>query len=335
MPKPARFSCTHSRNSFKSTGPYSWPSSPRIKKERVSATCTSFLQFNPQTDRESFLLEGRTPSRPQSCLPFRSAPDHEEMASTPENAGRRHPVHWDPLEKGNRSSIIFLTICTKDRQPLLPIPNATSFSSSGGTKEITGSPENTSSWPTTFMLFCAPRLGVPLSRNGWPFGRKAWRENRPMANGMVSLAAPIFGTRKSAPRSTGRSGITSKAIPCDMVWWKTLNRGPIAGSFIFSIGTTSEKSGSGRSPTLQELLREKKSALLVADGHFEPLHHLEQVLPDLPLLRVALVAQQGRRDDRSASAACHRYSRNFPRSRSRWSRSARAIPPRPSRRARP
>lgn len=32
---------------------------------------------------------------------------------------RKRPVHWLPVERHNRSIIIFLTVCTKDRRPLL------------------------------------------------------------------------------------------------------------------------------------------------------------------------------------------------------------------------
>jgi REP element-mobilizing transposase RayT len=32
---------------------------------------------------------------------------------------RKRPVHWLPVERHNRSIIVFLTVCTKDRRPLL------------------------------------------------------------------------------------------------------------------------------------------------------------------------------------------------------------------------
>jgi putative transposase len=32
---------------------------------------------------------------------------------------RKRPVHWLPVERQNRSIIVFLTVCTKDRRPLL------------------------------------------------------------------------------------------------------------------------------------------------------------------------------------------------------------------------
>jgi putative transposase len=41
------------------------------------------------------------------------------MSIAPDSAGRRGPVHHDPVETHNRSVIVFLTVCTKDRKPLL------------------------------------------------------------------------------------------------------------------------------------------------------------------------------------------------------------------------
>jgi putative transposase len=38
------------------------------------------------------------------------------------SAGRRHPVHHDPVEKFNRATMVFLTVCTKEHRPLLANP---------------------------------------------------------------------------------------------------------------------------------------------------------------------------------------------------------------------
>jgi putative transposase len=38
--------------------------------------------------------------------------------------GRRHPTHHDPLDKFNRSTMVFLTVCTKNRKPVLANPIA-------------------------------------------------------------------------------------------------------------------------------------------------------------------------------------------------------------------
>jgi putative transposase len=105
------------------------------------------------------------------------------MSSTPGNAGRRHPVHWDPLEKGNRSSIIFLTVCTKDRQPLLTNPECHRLLVEWWNKGNHWLAGKYVIMPDHVHLFCASRLDVPLSK--WvAFWKKGIARNRPMANGM-------------------------------------------------------------------------------------------------------------------------------------------------------
>lgn len=37
---------------------------------------------------------------------------------------RKHPVHFAPLESGDRPVVIFLTVCTRHRRPLLATPEA-------------------------------------------------------------------------------------------------------------------------------------------------------------------------------------------------------------------
>ena len=86
------------------------------------------------------------------------------MYLSPDKKGRRHPVHWDPLEKGNRSSIIFLTVCTKDRQPLLANPESHRLLVEWWKKGDHWLPGKYVIMPDHVHLFCAPRLDVPLSK---------------------------------------------------------------------------------------------------------------------------------------------------------------------------
>jgi REP-associated tyrosine transposase len=46
------------------------------------------------------------------------------MPLPPDSVGRRHPVHHDPVEKFNRANMVFLTVCIKNRRPILADPNA-------------------------------------------------------------------------------------------------------------------------------------------------------------------------------------------------------------------
>jgi len=42
-----------------------------------------------------------------------------DASITPEFPDRKHPAHWPTADRSNRTIIVFLTICTKDRRPLL------------------------------------------------------------------------------------------------------------------------------------------------------------------------------------------------------------------------
>src|SRR5438270_11122917 len=42
-----------------------------------------------------------------------------ECENDMESDGRRHPVHLPSLERFNTPIIVFLTVCTKDREPIL------------------------------------------------------------------------------------------------------------------------------------------------------------------------------------------------------------------------
>lgn len=54
-------------------------------------------------------VEGRSPDRPLM---------HDDPMRF-EQVGRRRPVHPPPIERYDRSIIIFLTVCTKNRRPIL------------------------------------------------------------------------------------------------------------------------------------------------------------------------------------------------------------------------
>jgi putative transposase len=100
------------------------------------------------------------------------------MYLPPDNAGRRRPVHWDPLEKGNRSSIVFVTVCTKDRQPLLANPVCHRLLLEWWNKSDHWLAGKYVIMPDHVHFFCAPRLDVPLSK--WiTYWKRGTARNRP------------------------------------------------------------------------------------------------------------------------------------------------------------
>ena len=86
------------------------------------------------------------------------------MMSLLPDAGRRHPVHHEPVDKFNRGIIVFLTVCTKDRRPILA--NATSHD------VLTAWWGKSTHWlvgryailPDHVHLFCSPGSDEPLQK---------------------------------------------------------------------------------------------------------------------------------------------------------------------------
>jgi putative transposase len=65
-------------------------------------------------------LEGRALSRPNKSARTTQRPFLQDM----EKIGRKHPVHQPVRERHNTAIIVFLTVCTKNRKPILANPAA-------------------------------------------------------------------------------------------------------------------------------------------------------------------------------------------------------------------
>jgi putative transposase len=80
---------------------------------------------------------------------------------------RKRPVHWLPAERHNRSIIVFLTVCTKDRRPLLA--NQQMHAALRDAWVAAGN------WrvgryvvlPNHIHLFCAPGAWLPPALKPW------------------------------------------------------------------------------------------------------------------------------------------------------------------------
>ena len=81
-----------------------------------------------------------------------------------DNAGRRRPVHHAPVGKDNRSIIIFVTVCTKNRQPLLANPGCHALLIDWWTKSDHWLVGKYVIMPDHVHFFCAPRLDEPLQK---------------------------------------------------------------------------------------------------------------------------------------------------------------------------
>ena len=85
-------------------------------------------------------------------------------------AGSRHPAHHEPLDKFNQGIVVFLTICTKGRQPVLASDNLH--------RSLTEWWGKSTHWlvgryvilPDHIHLFCSPGSDHSL-HDGWRTGR--------------------------------------------------------------------------------------------------------------------------------------------------------------------
>ena len=99
------------------------------------------------------------------------------------NLGRRHPAHQSVIERPNRSAIIFVTVCSKDRKSL--------FASTAAHNAVIRAWKKADQWvignyvlmPDHIHFFCSPvgREYPPLKK--WiPFWKsmvtQGWTENR-------------------------------------------------------------------------------------------------------------------------------------------------------------
>jgi len=89
------------------------------------------------------------------------------MSETENLPERKHPAHFAPVEKHNRSIIIFLTVCAKDRKRI--------FSSDKFHDIIKDAWKENPEWvvgnyvimPDHVHLFCAPSTAYPMSLKKW------------------------------------------------------------------------------------------------------------------------------------------------------------------------
>ena len=88
------------------------------------------------------------------------------MPPLPDERGRRHPVHHTPVEKDNRTTLIFLTICTKDRRPVLAHPDMQRVLVEWWKKADHWLVGKYIILPNHVHLFCAPGVS-PQSLQSW------------------------------------------------------------------------------------------------------------------------------------------------------------------------
>jgi len=113
---------------------------------------------------------------PPSATGGRSSCDAagKRSRSTLHRPARKHPAHFPTVQLGNRAQIVFVTLCTKNRRPLLANANAVSL--------ILESWKEADKWligryvvmPDHIHFFCTPNRLSPESLKTW---MNFWRNN--------------------------------------------------------------------------------------------------------------------------------------------------------------
>jgi putative transposase len=103
-----------------------------------------------------------------------------------ESDGRKHPVHLPSLDRFNTPIIIFLTVCTKDRKPILANDAAHQLLLDAWKIQPSWLVGRYVIMPDHVHLFCAPERFPPISIGPWV---KFWK----------SHAARYWPHRQDAP----------------------------------------------------------------------------------------------------------------------------------------
>jgi len=100
---------------------------------------------------------------------------------------RNRPVHQPVYETGNRSVIVFLTVCTADRRPILATPEMHELLRESWLKAHTWRVGRYVVMPDHIHLFCVPGTNPPESLRSWvaywkrqvafAVGRSFWQKN--------------------------------------------------------------------------------------------------------------------------------------------------------------
>lgn len=107
-------------------------------------------------------MEGRRPRRPW----VRMTPVGEFVGGKGMPGNRKHPPHFPPV-RGDQSIVIFLTVCSKDRQPRFANPTAHRALRDAWVAAADWRVGRYVILPDHIHLFCAPAVEAPLPLQNW------------------------------------------------------------------------------------------------------------------------------------------------------------------------
>ena len=96
-----------------------------------------------------------------------AAANRSRRSSTLHRPVRKHPAHFSTVRSGSRAQIVFVTLCTKHRRPLLANANAFSLILDAWRKADRWLIGRYVIMPDHIHFFCAPNRVPPQSLESW------------------------------------------------------------------------------------------------------------------------------------------------------------------------
>lgn len=173
---------------------------------------------------------GRSSATPdRSDDPSQSSSDHPH---------RKRPTHFPTVESGFRSIIIFLTVCTKGRRPLLANEEAAQLLVRAWTAANLWVVGRYVILPDHLHLFCAPNTFPPQPLKNWiRFGRTTSPEHGQIVTTFRSGSLSSGIGNCGGVNRMARNGTTLKITQFVMAMSVVLRIGRIAENSTFSSGT--------------------------------------------------------------------------------------------------
>ena len=109
------------------------------------------------------------------------------MQETPQYPQRKRPARMAPVERANRSVIVFLTLCSRNRKPIFACDDAQTCLLNAWSQAMHWRVGRYVLMPDHIHLFCAPATHAPESIRTWckywkTLAAKSWprQEERPL-----------------------------------------------------------------------------------------------------------------------------------------------------------
>ena len=159
----------------------------------------------------------RTEPGPRGSGP--SQPGPGGTGATPSRPSRKHPAHLPNAERHNQPVIIFLTVCTRDRRPVLATPALHALLVRAWQSARQWRVGNYLIMPDHVHLFCSPAMREAENVRDWAAYWKGLVARAVQGCGPLAMSIGAGGTAPSpSDAGTGGPGATPAAAAIATLW---------------------------------------------------------------------------------------------------------------------